>query len=29
MPDQLLIRDVMRIGVATCKMEDTLQQAAA
>jgi predicted transcriptional regulator len=29
MPDQLLIRDVMRIGVPTCKMEDTLQQVAA
>lgn len=29
MPDPLLIRDVMRIGVPTCKMEDTLQQVAA
>jgi predicted transcriptional regulator len=29
MSDQLLIRDVMRIGVATCKMEDMLQQVAA
>ena len=29
MPDPLLIRDVMRIGVPTCKMEDTLQQIAA
>jgi predicted transcriptional regulator len=29
MADQLLIRDVMRIGVPTCKMEDTVQQVAA
>ena len=29
MPDPLLIRDVMRIGVPTRKMEDTLQQIAA
>jgi len=29
MPDQLLIRDVMRIGVPTCKLEDTLPEIAA
>ena len=29
MADQLLIRDVMRIGVPTCKMEDRLAQVAA
>jgi CBS domain containing-hemolysin-like protein len=29
MPEPLLVRDVMRIGVPTCKLEDTLQQIAA
>ena len=29
MPDPLLVRDVMRIGVPTCKLEDTLSRVAA
>ncbi len=29
MPDQLLVRDVMRIGVPTCKESDTLDKVAA
>ena len=29
MPDPLLIRDVMRIGVPTCKLEDSLAHVAA
>jgi predicted transcriptional regulator len=29
MPDPLLVRDVMRIGVPTCKLEDTLDKVAA
>jgi CBS domain-containing protein len=29
MPDPLLVRDVMRIGVPTCKLEDTLAYVAA
>jgi len=29
MPSPLLVRDVMRIGVPTCKLEDTLDKVAA
>jgi CBS domain-containing protein len=29
MPEPLLVRDVMRIGVPTCKLEDTLEKVAA
>jgi CBS domain-containing protein len=29
MPGPLLVRDVMRIGVPTCKLEDTLDVVAA
>ena len=29
MPSPLLIRDVMRIGVPTCKLEDTVAHVAA
>ena len=29
MPDPLLVRDVMRIGVPTCKLEDSLAHVAA
>jgi predicted transcriptional regulator len=29
MPEPLLVRDVMRIGVPTCKLEDTLAHVAA
>jgi predicted transcriptional regulator len=29
MPDPLLVRDVMRIGVPTCKLEDTVAHVAA
>lgn len=29
MPDVLLVRDVQRIGVPTCKLEDTLDRVAA
>ena len=29
MPEPLLIRDVMRIGVPTCKLEDTVAHVAA
>ena len=29
MPSPLLVRDVMRIGVPTCKLEDTVAHVAA
>ena len=29
MPEPLLVRDVMRIGVPTCKLEDTVAHVAA
>ena len=29
MPNPLLVRDVMRIGVPTCKLEDTVAHVAA
>jgi CBS-domain-containing membrane protein len=29
MPEPLLVRDVMRIGVPTCKLEDTIEHVAA